>query len=206
MRPSPRVERGVLGGLGSSEATSSGRLGMMRTLSALPMLPKGTTSALNFAATRTKSVLSGQRRRYLSVAPWHASREPPGNSKTGSPRCRSLKMFLGDTGTAPHFAKPPPAPKFSPTPTPPLCFSSPSSLRDPLSSFPSGLLARGLDSLSSWSNACTPSSDARAAARSSKGSPTKSKSSGGAGAGGVCSKKAARVSGKLTGWARPRGA
>mmetsp|Transcript_290 Transcript_290/g.978 ORF Transcript_290/g.978 Transcript_290/m.978 type:complete len:239 (+) Transcript_290:301-1017(+) len=87
------------------------------TLSALPMLPNGTMTALNLAAARTKSVFSGHFRAYLSPGPWHASRAPPGKSSTGSPR-ESIEMKLrGLTGTAPHLSKPPsPMPKFSARP------------------------------------------------------------------------------------------
>mmetsp|Transcript_11372 Transcript_11372/g.34273 ORF Transcript_11372/g.34273 Transcript_11372/m.34273 type:complete len:239 (+) Transcript_11372:679-1395(+) len=159
------------------------------------MLPNGTTTALNLAATRTKSVLSGQRSLYLSPIPWQASREPPGKSSTASPRCMSLKMFLGVTGTAPHFTKLPPMPKFSPIPMSPWSLTS--SLPEPVPF---------LGSASPWSSAWTPASDARAAARRSKGKPTKSRSSGAGGFGAASANIASIVSGKLMGCARPRGA
>mmetsp|Transcript_82177 Transcript_82177/g.255182 ORF Transcript_82177/g.255182 Transcript_82177/m.255182 type:complete len:286 (-) Transcript_82177:131-988(-) len=189
------------GGRGSREAASSER---MRMLSALPMLPNGTTSALNFAATRTKSVLSGQKSLYLSPGPWQASRAPPGKSSTASPRCRSLKKFRGVTGTAPHFAKPPPTPKFSPTPA--LCGPSWSSFSEPSACRPPGERWRGSGSSSPSNSACAPASDTRAAARSSKGRPVKSRRSGAGDAGGPSTIMEARTSGKFMGCARPRGA
>mmetsp|Transcript_56173 Transcript_56173/g.180297 ORF Transcript_56173/g.180297 Transcript_56173/m.180297 type:complete len:219 (-) Transcript_56173:1844-2500(-) len=172
--------------------------GMNRTLSALPTLPKGTMSALNLAARRTKSVLFGQKSRYLSPGPWHASRAPPGKRSTGSPRAISLKKFRGVTGTAPHLAKPPPRPKFSPTPTlwlPSLLVPS-SRLELGSSMVPCCGLAPSWSSNSAWA----PSREARTTERSSKGSPTKSRSSGWASrTSAALATNSAKVSGKLMG-------
>mmetsp|Transcript_57759 Transcript_57759/g.108230 ORF Transcript_57759/g.108230 Transcript_57759/m.108230 type:complete len:208 (+) Transcript_57759:294-917(+) len=94
--------RAMKGNSSSACFRSSRELASTRILSSAPTPPKGTTTALKRAATRTKSVLLGQKSLYSSPGPCNASRMPPGNRSIISPCWRSLKMFRGETGTAPN--------------------------------------------------------------------------------------------------------